>query len=188
MTTNLDTNQLLEAILNQLQTSQQTLGFGHPPKSRYIYANRKYPDALWYFWNSTKQSHEPIEFHALTGIVDKLEVEEKEYRGKPDLKVNLHIKADHNYVIQSGLETLFAKGLVYTLSKLPVAAFTQPITIAVEPGDTEQVLFCRIYNPATGQAVYAPYTEPINWQEVTARAIAKLDLAHNRTPQTTSIA
>lgn len=87
------------------------------------------------------------------------------------------------YVIQSGLETLFAKGLVCTLSKLTVAAFTQPMTIAVEPGDTEQVLFCRIYNPTTGQAVFAPYTEPVNWQDITARAISKIDAAHGRIEQ-----
>lgn len=117
-------------------------------------------------------------FHALTGIVERLEIEEKEFRGKPDYKVNLHIKANRNYVIQSGLETLFAKGLVYTLSKLSSTVFTQPITIAVEPGQTEQVLFCRIYNPVSGQSAYAPYTEPINWQEVTALAIAKIDAAH----------
>lgn len=175
---------LLQAILEELRNSSQQLGFGHPPRPRYIYANRQYPDCLWYFWDSAKKEHEPIAFHALTGVVERLEVEEKEFRGKPDYKVNLHIRADRNYVIQSGLETLFAKGLVYALSKLPVAAFTQAITIAVEPGDTEQVLFCRIYNPVTRQAVYAPYTEPVNWQEVIARAIAKIDAARGRLGQT----
>ena len=92
----------------------------------------------------------------------------------------MHIKADRNYVIQSGYETLFAKGLVYTLSKLPVTSFNKPITIAVEPGDTEQVLFCRVYNPVTKQAVYAPYTEPVNWQQVIARVTSKINTAHGR--------
>ena len=174
------TNQILQAILDELRASKQMLGFGHPPKHRYIYANRQYPNCLWYFWNGAKSEHEPIEYHALTGIVERLEIEEKEFRGKPERKVNLHIRADRTYVIQSGYETLFAKGLLYTLSKLPKTAFTQPITIAVEPGDTEQVLFCRIYNPTTGQAVYAPYTENTNWQEVTQRAIAKIDQARGQ--------
>jgi len=177
---NNDSNAYLQAILQELQASKQQLGFGHSPKPRYIYANRQYPDSLWYFWDGAKKEHEPIQFQALTGIVEKLEVEEKEYKGKPDYKVNLHIKADRNYVIQSGLETLFAKGLVYTLSKLPVTSFNKPITIAVEPGDTEQVLFCRVYNPVTKQAVYAPYTEPVNWQQVIARATSKINTAHGR--------
>ncbi len=184
MDSHADSNRYLQAILEELRASKQQLGFGHPPKARYIYANRQYPDALWYFWDGAKKEHEPIQFHALTGIVERLEIEEKEFRGKPDYKVNLHIRAERNYVIQSGLETLFAKGLLYTLSKLPTAAFSQPITISVEAGDTEQVLFCRIYNPATKQAVFAPYTDPVNWQDVIARAIVKIDAAHGRVGQT----
>jgi hypothetical protein len=166
---------ILLEILNELKAQRPiALGFSHPPKARYIYANRQYPDCLWYFWNGAKNSHEPIEYHALTGTIEKLEIEEKEFRGKPDPKVNLHIRADRPYVIQSGIDTLFAKGLLYTLSKLPSEAFKKPITIAVEAGETEQVLFCRIYNPVTGNAVYAPYPDDTNWDVVTKRAIEKV--------------
>ncbi len=187
MDDNNDSNAYLQAILQELQASKQQLGFGHSPKPRYIYANRQYPECLWYFWDGANKKHEPILFQALTGIVEKLEIEEKEYKGKPDYKVNLHIRAERNYVIQSGLETLFAKGLIYTLSKLQVVSFNKPMTIAVEPGDTEQVLFSRIYNPGTGQAVYAPYTEPVDWQNIIARATSKINTAHGRVEQTTQI-
>ncbi len=176
-------NTYLKEILEELRSSKQQLGFGHFPRPRYIYANRQYPDCLWYFWDGANKKHEPILFQALTGIVEKLEVEEKEYKGKPDYKVNLHIRAERNYVIQSGYETLFAKGLIYTLATLPVVCFSKPMTIAVEPGDTEQVLFSRIYNPGTGRAAYAPYNEPVNWQHTIARAISKIDTAHGRLEQ-----
>lgn len=179
----MDSNQLLQAILDELRAANSPLGFGHPPRPRYIYANRQYSDCLWYFWNGTKGEHEPIDHHALTGVIENLELEEKEFRGKADYKVNLHIRADRLYIIQAGQDTLFAKGLVYTLSKLPISAFRQPITIAVEPGDTEQVLFCRVYNPGTGQAVFAPYGDYVNWDTITQRAIAKINAAHNRTEQ-----
>ncbi|MGL5061904.1 MAG: hypothetical protein ACRC62_18190 [Microcoleus sp.] len=169
------TDQLLAEILAELRSSNQPLGFGHPPKPRYIYANRQYSDCLWYHWNGAKNEHEPIDYHALTGTIEKLEIESKEFRGKPDPKVNLHIRADRLYVIQAGFDTLFAKGLLFTLSKLPAAAFKSPITIAVEPGETEQVLFCRIYNPATGQAVYAPYPEDVDWAAVAQKAIGKIN-------------
>ena len=180
MDSNEVSNTYLKEILEELRSSKQQLGFGHSPKPRYIYANRQYAECLWYFWDGAKKEHEPILFQALTGIVEKLETEQKEYKGKPEFKVNFHIRAERNYVIQSGYETLFAKGLVYTLSKLPVTSFNKPITIAVEPGDTEQVLFCRVYNPVTKQAVYAPYTEPVNWQQVIARATSKINTAHGR--------
>lgn len=174
-----DSTELLLQILNELKAQRQSLGFCHPPKARYIYANRQYPDCLWYFWNGAKNIHEPIEYPALTGLIEKLEIEEKEFRGKPDPKVNLHIRADRAYVIQSGLDTLFAKGLLHTLSKLPIEAFKQPITIAVEAGETDQVLFCRIYNPTTGNAVYAPYPEDTNWDSVIRRAIEKVEARLN---------
>lgn len=177
----MDTNDLLSAILEELKalrSPQPPLGFGHPPKPRYIYANRQYNDCLWYFWNGAKNQHEPIEHHALTGIIEKLEIEVKEFRGRPDPKVNLQVRADRSYVIQSGFDTLFAKGLLYTLAKLPIEAFTKPITIAVEAGETEQVLFCRIYNPLNGHLVYAPYPEEVDWNAVTQRAIDKIQAAH----------
>lgn len=181
-----DSNTYLKAILEELRSSQQQLGFGNPPRARYIYVNRQYPNCLWYFWDGAKKEHEPIALQALTGVVEKLVTEEKEFKGKRELKINLHIRAERNYVMQSGAETTFAKGLLHTLSKLPVAAFTKPITIAVEAGDDEQVLFCRIYNPVTRQAVFAPYTEPVNWQDVIARAIVKIDAAHGRVGQTSA--
>jgi hypothetical protein len=43
-----------------------------------------------------------------------------------------------------------------------------------------------LYNPVKKQAVFAPYTEPVNWQEVTARAVVKIDAAHGRVGQTAS--
>jgi hypothetical protein len=172
---------LLQDILTELRAAAQAtqaartpLGFGHPPRPRYIYANRQYPDCLWYFWNGAKSEHEPIGMHALTGRVEKLEIETKEFKGKTEQKVNLHMFADRSYVIQSGFDTLFARGLLYTLSKLPADAFANPITVAVEAGDTDQVLFCRIYNPVTGNSVYAPYPDQVDWAAVADRAIQKI--------------
>ncbi len=179
----MNTESLLQAILEELKTARLApppvaLGFGSPPKARFIYANRQYNDCLWYFWNSAKNEHEPIDHTGLTGYIEKLELEEKEFRGKPDIKVNLTIRADRLYVIQAGFETLFARGLLHTLAKLPGEAFRNPIMIGVEPGETEQVLFCRIYNPATGKSVFAPYPDDTDWHATTQRAIAKIQKIH----------
>jgi len=174
--------ELLQQILSALKAQSQPspLGFCEPPRTRHIYANRQYPDCLWYFWDGGKKAHEPIEQHAITGVIDKIELEVKEFRGKSDPKLNIHIKADKPYVIQSGVDTLFAKGLIFTLSKLPVEAFRKPITIAVEAGDTEQVLFCKIYNPANNTLVYAPYGEGVvDWPAVMQKAIDKVAAAHS---------
>ena len=57
--------ELLQAILDELKAQGRSegstpLGFGNPPRARYIYANRQYPDCLWYFWNGGKSIYEPI--------------------------------------------------------------------------------------------------------------------------------
>jgi len=174
---------LLQAILDELKATRAAhapvpLGFGAPPKPRFIYANRQYSNCLWYFWNNAKNEHEPIEQTALTGWIEKLEIESKEFRGRTETKVNLSMRADRPYIIQAGFETIFARGLLHTLAKLPPEAFRQPIMIAVEPGDTDQVLFCRIYNPATGKSVFAPYPEDTDWTATAQRAVTKIQKAH----------
>jgi hypothetical protein len=165
---------LLTEILQELRKlTAPPLGFNHPPKPRYVYANRQYSDCLWYFWNGGKNEHEPIAHHALTGAIERIEIETKEFRGKPDIKVNLHIRGDRFYVLQSGFDTLFAKGLLWSLDQLPSLTAGAVLTIAVEPGDTEQVLFCRVYGP-DGQSIYAPYPDTTDWVAIAASVQSKL--------------
>jgi hypothetical protein len=172
----MNTNDLLLAILTETKKQNSNLGFGPPPKPRYIYANRQHADALWYFWDGSKKEHTPIEHHAITGLVEKLEIEAKEFKGKPDVKLNLHIRCGTSrYVLQAGMETQFGKGLLHNLSLIPKRAFANPITIAVEAGETEQVLFCRIYNPESGSAIYAPYDVEPSWASVAAKVVQLLD-------------
>jgi hypothetical protein len=156
---------LLRQILAELQKQGgPALGFGFAPRPRYIYANRQNSDCLWYFWNGGDNVHIPIEYHALTGFITKIEVEEKEFKKKKDFKLNIHVKAERAYIIQSGLETLFSKGVIYALKE--VADFSQVLSIAVEPGNTEQVLFGRVY--VGDQNIYAPYDDDANipWQSL----------------------
>jgi hypothetical protein len=179
----MDTNSLLQAILDELKAARSaasnlTLGFGSPPKVRTIYANRQYSDCLWYFWNAAKNEHEPIEQTAITGHLEKLELEEKKFRNKSELKINLTVRAERPYVIQAGFDTLFGRGLLHALDKLPAEALRHPIMIAVEPGETDQVLFCKIYNPVSGKSFFAPQPEDPDWQATAQKVITKLQRAH----------
>jgi len=179
----MNTETLLQAILDEIKAARSApppvpLGLSSPPKPRFIYANRQYANCLWYFWNSAKNEHEPIEATAITGWVEKLEIEEKEFRGRTEAKINLTVRAERLYVIQAGFETVFARGLLHTLAKLPAEAFLQPIMIAVEPGETDQVLFSKVYNPATGKSVFAPYADDTDWRATARRAIGKIEQIH----------
>lgn len=152
------------------------LGFGPSPRPRTIYLNRQYPDCLWYFWKGAENTYEPIGHESLTGYLTKIEIENKEFRGKPDPKINLWMRCDRAYKIQVGCDTLTFKSLLSALTK--VEDFTQPITIAPEPGDTEQVVFARV--AIDGEIIYAPYTEDTNWPDILQSLIDRLG---GETPQ-----
>lgn len=181
---NPDTNGLLQAILGELRDFKERQLLGFAPNPRYIYANRRYDNCLWYFWNGARGEHEPIESNALTGIVDRLVIDEKTFKGKVERKLNLHVDADRHYVIQTGFKTQFAQGLLYALSELPVNALSRAITIGVEAGESDEVLFCRVTSPRTGKRFYAQYkAEEIDWEALAQRAIANIDRAHGREAQ-----
>ena len=146
------------------------LGFGPSPRPRYIYLNRQYPDCLWYFWDHAGNKPEPILHAALTGILTKIEITDKEFRGKPDTKLDFYIKADRAYKIQVGFDTLTAKSLLSALTLVPDLA--QPMTIAPEPGDTDSVVFGKV--AIDGEILYAPYSESANWPEILQALIDRL--------------
>jgi hypothetical protein len=153
------------------------LGFGPSPRPRYIYLNRQYPDCLWYFWKGAENKHEPIAHESITGYLTKIEIESKDFRGKPDPKINLWMRCDRSYKIQVGIDTLTAKSLLSSLTKVP--DFTQPITIAPEPGDTDQVCFARVAIDG-GEIIYAPYAEDADWPAILQALIDRLG---GETPQ-----
>lgn len=172
--------EILAQLLIELQDLNGILsGFCDPPKARYIYANRQYDDCLWYFWNGS--THEPIAQTAITAVVEKVETEEKDSRGKTERKLNVTLRAGKSkYVLQSGADTLFGKGLLYTLSKLPASSFGFPVMIAVEPGTTDTVLFCKIYNPVTSEPAFAPYVDgEVDWVSVLSKVVAKVESSKN---------
>jgi hypothetical protein len=176
-------NQLLKHILLTLSGSKEDaseipLGFGRSPRPLYVYCNRSH-GSLWYTLDDERKP-QPIEADALTGTVTKLEKIEATRRNQTVQKLHIHVKADQRYVLEAGLDSNFAKGALYTLSLIPTAKLKQPITIAVEPGDSEEVLFCRIYNPFTGEAAFAPWDSDTNWEQVLQRATQKIDIAQER--------
>lgn len=134
--------QLLEEL--QALMGEQSLGFCDPPTAKRIYMNRQYSDALWYFWNGAKNEHEPIASSAIRAIVVAINVEEKTFKGKPDPKLQVKVKADRLYILECGVETVTAKGLIAGLSA--VKDFSRPITIMVKPGDEENVLLCNVFD------------------------------------------
>jgi plasmid maintenance system killer protein len=137
----------LSKIIDALSNSDETsLGFSDFTGDRWIYiGDDDSSDTPWYFFINNEKLF--ISQSCLTGFLTGIEVMSREFKGKTNRKLLVKIKADQSYVIQVGLKTVFAKGLLLGLEK-----FTQeydfksiPVSIVAKKGDSENVNFCSIF-------------------------------------------
>jgi hypothetical protein len=137
---------ILDLLLEELQVLKggQKLGFGVRQQATIVYCNRQY-NSLWYTldYSTEKPTEIVIDESDFTGFVKGLDIKESEYKGKPVHKVRLRMDANAPYVFEAGLETEFGKGLISSLTE--INNFSEPITIAPQAGESESVLFCRMF-------------------------------------------
>ena len=99
----------LQAIRKALEGSQP-LGFGKKAQPVYVFVKHS-PESLWYSRDKAVGENVPIVERDLTGYLvnvwrfDRLD----EATGETVPKLNLQVKADQDYVIQSGFSTNFAR-------------------------------------------------------------------------------
>lgn len=165
-------NELLTQILHSLDRPQLGLS-DTAPGSLKIYANRT-NGGLWY----VLRDGQPVilEAAALTGYLKELKFEETTRRGKQVYKLLTHIEGDRPYVIESGHDSHFSKGLLSAVARLNKGELRQPLTIEPRAADEETVLFCSCY--LGNNYIYAPYSEDTNWREVSKQAIANVAALH----------
>lgn len=167
-------NQILTQILGSL--NRPPLGLLHAsPGSLKIYANRT-NGGLWY----TLQDGQPavLDAVALTGYLKELKFEETTRRGKQVFKLLCQLEGDRPYIIESGHDSHFSKGLLSAVARLGGGELAQPVTIEPRAADEETVLFCSLYLGNTH--IYAPYSEETDWREVSKQAIANVATCNNR--------
>lgn len=161
-------NQLLAQIASGLTHYQ--LGLSHTsPGSLKIYANRT-NGGVWY----TLKDGQPVVLDAvaLTGYLKELKFEEATRRGKQVFKLLTYLDGDRPYVIESGHDSHFSKGLLSAVAHLSSGELQQPVTIEPRAADEETVLFCSLYQGSS--QVFAPYSEETDWREVSKQAIANV--------------
>jgi len=151
------------------------LGFGSIPKPQYIFISKE-SDHCWYML-SDDGKHIPIYDRAFTGIITDIEVNkivETSY-GKAK-KTDLHILADKPYIIRSGSESYFSKGLLLSLDALTYEQLLQPLTIAVSSGE-KTIVFCTIYHPVTYLSVGVTWDghQEIDWQALGKKVSRKIN-------------
>jgi hypothetical protein len=172
---------LVERIAHALEiftgVSQREVGFSDAPAGvpTFIFVKNE-GEYLWYQWNFDNNRQIPIAQKFLTGVITDLQQFDKEWQGKPMPKLRISVKADKNYIIQTGLDSVFARGFLLHFGELSSAQIGQAITIGVVPNDTSQgsaaTVFCDLY--ADGERVIAEWDRDANPQDLLTEAQKRL--------------
>ena len=139
--------QELKAIRKALNGSQ-TLGFGKKAQPVYVFVKHS-PESLWYSRDKAVGENVPISERDLTGyLVNVWRYERQdEATGETVPKLNLQVKADQDYVIQSGFSTNFARSFLAGVLGLEPEALKEPLTLIVEDNTGSKArptVFCRV--------------------------------------------
>jgi hypothetical protein len=172
---------LLQQLLQELSELQGTgsgLGFGTPPTPKFIYANVQ-DDCLWYFWDHTENKAIPITGTALTGYIRGVQISVQQYKGEDKPKLRVRVEADEEYIIQAGIDTVFARSFLSFLAGCPQEDLKEPVTIAVKASeDSEKVLFVEFYSGRNKH--FNPWNRDTVWEPVIEAAIANVTQANGR--------
>jgi hypothetical protein len=170
-----ETAQLIASLTRQEQLLQQLISVLNKPRLGFhddagvtrIYCNRS-NGCLWY---TLANGSTPVEIQqtALTGYLRELKFERVQRRGKEVCKLLLTIEADGVYLLESGYDSHFSKCILSAIASLSPQQLTEPVTIAVSPGDDDNVLFARVY--ISSEYIKAPYGDNTNFREISKLAI-----------------
>jgi hypothetical protein len=127
------------------------LGFGPMPGVTYIFVGGEDDaaehGACWYRLDESKKI--PIIERSLTGYLRNIKIVPKpKYKGKPgevDLKVDFYVEADKQYVIRSGCNTNFSRGIILDLNSIAKEALQSPLMFTVSPGDEPKIVFGKLF-------------------------------------------
>ncbi|MEH2299202.1 MAG: hypothetical protein V7K88_09205 [Nostoc sp.] len=155
------------------------LGFGAVPKPQYVFVSKE-ADHCWYML-AEDEKRIPIYERALTGVITGIEVNKKvENTFGEVIRTDLNVLADKPYIIRSGSDTYFCKGLLLSLDALTSEQLRNPLTISVRPGDSN-VVFCNIYDPVTYRSVGVSWDghNEIDWQALGQKVSLKINRIQN---------
>lgn len=132
------------------------LGPGQSPDAVYWFVGETkdergnlYP---WYTFDNQAKAQVPVPYPALTGKVTGLRMKLQRFKDKDNVKLDVQVMADRQYVIRTGVDTTFARGLLLALEL--VDDYAAPLTLVAANSDQgEKVVFSRLYRAKTNERV-----------------------------------
>ena len=156
----------------------QPLGFGKKAQPVYVFVKHS-PECLWYTRDKHEAQNVPISERDLTGYLRGVWRYDREDPSNQQHvpKLMLLVRADRDYVIQSGLETNFSKSFLAGLLELPPEALQEPLTLLVEDntgGKGRPTVFARL--EWRGQRMTPTFDRSVVVEELLAQAQQKFGL------------
>ena len=150
-----DVGQAMLAELRRIREAlegSQPLGFGKRVGPTYVFVRHHEVGGetyLWYSRDKTEGQNVPIRDRDLTGYLLSVWRFDRgdDATGEAVPKLNIQIRADRDYVVQTGFTTNFARTLLAGLLELKPAALKEPLTLVVEDNagsKARPTVFCRV--------------------------------------------
>jgi len=134
--------------IKEALSGSQPLGFGKRQEPVYVFV--KWDGAtVWYQRDRHEGVNRPLEERDLTGYLvnvwrfDRVDATTQEKVPR----LNIQIRADKDYIIQTGFYTNFSKTFLAGLNELEPSALKEPVTLVVETNEGSRhrpTLFCRV--------------------------------------------
>jgi len=133
--------------------SEVKLGLGESPDPVFLFVGESvdeqgnvYP---WHLYDHDQKKQIPVKEKALTGTITGLRMSIKTFKEKQNTKLDINIMADKPYVIRTGVDTTFARGILLAMEIID--DFSLPYTLVVANGG-EKVVFGRLHR-ASGERI-----------------------------------
>lgn len=120
--------------------NEKTLGFIELPIPKMIFiggsdekASEQY---CWYFLGADSQI-QGIPHFGLRGTIEGFRTKRQDFKGKPNYKLDIFLNSDRKYIIRSGIETIFTRGLLLNLTEYLSSGkdLKTPLIIGVKRGE-----------------------------------------------------
>lgn len=134
----------------------------------YVFIDSKY-GGVWYTLDRNDKP-QPIEAFSLNGYIRKIEFKVSGEGPKASSKLLCFVDADKQYILRTGHNTHFAKGLLMALSVLPPERLARPVRI--NPQVSKTTILCNLHQD--GELIRARYGDDTDWRAVSIRAMENL--------------
>lgn len=136
--------------------SEVKMGLGAPPDPIYLYIAESEDDqgnpTPWHMYDHDAKKQIPVKERALTGTLTNVRMKMgPEFKGKKPVKIQFQFDTgEQPYVVQSGVDTTFTRGVLLSLEM--VDDLSRPLMLVVANGG-EKVVFGRIHKGDTKERV-----------------------------------